>query len=107
MESTLALSAAMPGLVGATLRRGCLRLFAPGDYFFGRWRDDPSKEGRIILKLFNLLVPELGPHLLAKGIWLIGEDLTCFLAGLKQDFWEGCRGGGQEQGTRSSPFNRA
>ena len=51
----------------------------------------PQKEGRIVLKLFNLLVPELGPRLLAKGIWLMGEDLNRFLGGLKKDFWDECR----------------
>ena len=90
--STLALSAAMPGLVGATLRRGgafaSLRraiTFSEGGEVI------PQKEGRIVLKLFNLLVPELGPPLLAKGIWLKGEDLNRFLGGLKKDFWDECR----------------
>ena len=90
--SILALSAAMPGLVGATLRRGgafaSLRrsiTFSEGGQVI------PQKEGRIVIKLFNLLVPELGPRLLAKGIWLKGEDLNRFLGGLKKEFWEGCR----------------
>jgi hypothetical protein len=90
--STLALSAAMPGLVGATLRRGgafaSLRqaiTFSPGN------DAGPYQDGRITLKLFNLLVPELGPSLLAKGIWLKGEVLNQFLGGLNEDFWAGCR----------------
>lgn len=90
--STLALSAAMPGLVGATLRRGgafaSLRLaitFSRGSEVI------PQKEGRVVLKLFNLLVPELGPPLLDKGVWMEGEDLNRFLGNLKKDFWEECR----------------
>ena len=90
--STVALSAAMPGLVGATLRRGgaCASLrqsitFSPGG------EASPQKEGRIVLKLFNLLVPELGPHLLAQGIRLKGEELNRFLGGLPKDFWDKCR----------------
>ena len=90
--STVALSAAMPGLVGATLRRGgafaSLRqsiTFAPGGEVI------PQKEGRIVLKLFNLLVPELGPHLLAQGVRLKGEELNRFLGGLPKDFWDECR----------------
>jgi hypothetical protein len=91
--STLALSAAMPGLVGATLRRGgAFASLRRAITFSQDGESVPQKEGRIILKLFNLLVPELGPSLLARGIWLKGEDLYGFLRGLKKDFWDGCRG---------------
>jgi hypothetical protein len=90
--STVALSAAMPGLVGATLRRGgafaSLRrsiTFSPGGMKI------PQKDGWIVLKLFNLLVPELGPSLLARGVFLKGKDLNQFLSGLTKDFWEECR----------------
>jgi hypothetical protein len=67
--SVLALSAAMPGLVGATLRRGG---------FYASMRagitcsdDAPAQAptaGTIRLKLFNLLIAELGPAVLAHGI---------------------------------------
>ena len=87
--SILALSAAMPGLVGATLRRGgAFASLRRSITFSEGGQAIPQKEGRIVLKLFNLLVPELGPRLLAKGIWLKGEDLNRFLGGLKKDFWE-------------------
>ncbi|MBI4763282.1 MAG: hypothetical protein HY787_01580 [Deltaproteobacteria bacterium] len=90
--STLALSAAMPGLVGATLRRGGAFASLRQAITFSRVDEvSPQKEGWIILKLFNLLVSELGPRLLSKGIWLKGEDLNRFLGGLKKDFWAGCR----------------
>jgi hypothetical protein len=90
--STLALSAAMPGLVGATLRRGGAFASLRRAITFSEGGEAiPQKEGRIVLKLFNMLVPELGPHLLAKGVWLKGEDLNQFFGGLKKDFWDGCR----------------
>jgi hypothetical protein len=90
--STLALSAAMPGLVGATLRRGGAFASLRRAITFSRGSEViPQKEGRVVLKLFNLLVPELGPPLLAKGIWMEGEDLNRFLGSLKKDFWEECR----------------
>jgi hypothetical protein len=90
--STLALSAAMPGLVGATLRRGgAFASLRQAITFSEGGNPIPQKEGRIVLKLFNLLVPELGPRLLAKGICLNGGDLNRFLGGLKKDFWEECR----------------
>jgi hypothetical protein len=90
--SSLALSAAMPGLVGATLRRGGAFASLRRAITFSQGGEMISQiEGRIILKLFNLLVPELGPPFLAKGIWLKGEVLNQFLGSLKKDFWEGCR----------------
>lgn len=86
--ATLALSGAMPGLVGATLRRG-------GTYASLRQAITLSenegsvmkKEGRLTLKLFNLLVPEIGPILLAKGFWVKGEDLDRCVKNVKGDFW--------------------
>jgi hypothetical protein len=90
--STLALSAALPGLAGATLRRGgtyaSLRsqITHPGD-------DTPiaQREGFIVLKLFNLLMEELGPALLHRGVFIKKEVLREFLRNLPKDFWAGCQ----------------
>ncbi len=78
-DSTLALSAAMPGLLGATLRKGS---------YYARMRNEISHqeqseviavhEGFVLLKLFNLLPAEIGPAILERGIWLKGEDLNNF-----------------------------
>ena len=78
--STLALSGAMPGLAGAVLRRGG---------FYASFRrqishnDSPSRIDKdnhwIVLKLFNMIVKELGPGFLEKGIWMEGEKLQKFL----------------------------
>lgn len=73
----LALSAAMPGLVGATLRKG-------GKYASFRQpislKDDNStsvtENGRITLKLFNQIAEEQGRLLLKKGIWMKGRDFA-------------------------------
>ena len=78
--STLALSGAMPGLAGATLRRG-------GFYASFRsqisYNENPSRvdEGNhwVVLKFFNLIVRDLGPAFLEKGIWMEGEKLQKFL----------------------------
>jgi hypothetical protein len=82
--STLTLSAAMPGLVGATLRRG-------GFYAAMRsqisWRTEPGSgaaassgseaapggahggpPGTIRLKLFNTVLREIGPAVLRRGV---------------------------------------
>ena len=90
--STLALSAAMPGLVGATLRRG-------GTYSSFRsaitYHETDEKvlpgEGSVHVKLFNLLMAELGPALLRKGVIITSGDLLVFVAGQSEDFWQGCR----------------
>ena len=89
----LALSAAMPGLVGATLRRGgFLASLRPAITSASEPETASPKPGRVILKLFNLLGPELAPALLAEGIGLKEGQLKRFLEGLKGDFWESCLG---------------
>ena len=90
--STLALSAAMPGVLGATLRKG-------GRY--ARMRNEISyqeqstgvavHEGFVLLKLFNLLPAEIGPAVLARGIWLKGEELNQFLKELPDEVVCLCR----------------
>lgn len=78
--SILALSGAMPGLAGATLRRGG---------FYGRLRGeisydqdtvcDASGECLIRVKVFNLLTRELGPRFLEKGIQIDSEAVSDLL----------------------------
>jgi hypothetical protein len=74
----LALSGAMPGLIGATMRRGgVLAPFRSGithqaDVEGGAAGERP---GRITLKLFNLLIPEIGPHFLARGVAVSGRRI--------------------------------
>jgi hypothetical protein len=69
--ATLALSGAMPGLIGATMRRGgVLASFRNGITYCETSEGDAGGRGRITLKLFNLLIDELGPQFLARGIWV-------------------------------------
>lgn len=89
----LAFSGAMPGLAGAILRRGShlapLRSQIPhreGKKAFSR------QEGMVVVKLFNLLIGELGPTFLKEGIFLRQEDLKSFFMDLPKEFWAGCRG---------------
>ena len=89
--STLALSAALPGLAGATLRRG--GTFASLRSQLTHPRDEApvaQQEGFIVLKLFNLLMDELGPALLHRGVFIKKEVLKEFLKNLPKDFWAGC-----------------
>ena len=89
--SALALSAALPGLAGATLRRG-------GAYASMRSQishknntvDDSSENGTVMLKLFNLVALELGPMFLKQGIWIDGKKLENFFQRVPDFFWDGC-----------------
>jgi hypothetical protein len=78
--ATVALSGPMPGVAGATLRRGG---------YYGSMRKDIScrpeapgchlKKGPVIIKLFNVLTESLGPGLLEKGVGVKGRDLGALL----------------------------
>ena len=90
-NSTLALSAAMPGLVGATLRRG-------GIYAAMRRQishepipiHDRLKTGAVVLKLFNLVARELGPLFLKQGVRIRRDHLEGFFRNKPEGFWAGC-----------------
>jgi hypothetical protein len=73
----IALSAAMPGLVGASMRRG-------GQYAALRRGISHGEDGgaaapvsgTVRIKLFNLLLAELGPRILSRGVLLEPSDLA-------------------------------
>jgi hypothetical protein len=91
--STLALSGAMPGLVGATMRRGGFYAAMRGDISHGEEGEATlSEEGEIRVKLFNLMMEDLGPVFLLKGIILPISEARSFLALQEPGFWEGCSG---------------
>ena len=98
--SRLALSAAMPGLAGAVLRRGSpfaglrSRVAERGKDLTGR-----PEEGFVFLKLFNLLLPEIGPVFLRKGILVPREDFLEFWGQLAEETrrgWGKARVNGKE-----------
>jgi len=90
--SVLALSAAMPGLVGATLRRGgTYSSFRSAITYHETQEECVEGEGLVQIKIFNLLMAELGPRLLQKGVIISSEDFIRFANGQSQDFWQGCR----------------
>lgn len=91
--STLALSAAMPGLAGAILRRGgalaTLRAnIASAD---GEKNVAPEREGVITVKLFNLLAPELATGFLRRGVLVTAAAADGFLPLRSPPFRERCR----------------
>ena len=87
--SIMALSSALPGLVGATLRRGgfyaCLR-----DSITYQKEDMPVglQQGTTTIKLFNLLMEEMGPVFLGKGIIMDRSAVVSFFQARKEDFWK-------------------
>jgi len=91
-ESTLALSGAMPGLVGAILRSGG---------YYAAMRNQLShiqsgapfqaQSAKITLKLLNIVAKELGPIFLQQGIWLKGQILQEFIERRSDDLNAGCR----------------
>ena len=90
--STLALSAAMPGVLGATLRKG--GWYAPMRRQISQDKDMPSelhKKGEVTIKLFNLIVRELGPLFLERGIRVKGEDFYDIMARNENVFITGCK----------------
>ena len=90
--STLALSAAMPGVLGATLRKG--GWYAPMRKQISHDKDMPSdihKKGEVTIKLFNLIVRELGPLFLEQGIRVKGEDFFDITARNEKVFMTGCK----------------
>ena len=90
--STLALSAAMPGLAGATLRRGgYLALLRSQTTHREEKKEIARQEGMVVLKLFNLVVSELGPTFLKRGILIGRKDLESLLKSLHGRFWAGCK----------------
>lgn len=89
--STLALSAAMPGLLGATLRRGSYYAAMRKEIsHHGHQKSRTSSTGRVKVKIFNLLLEELGRGLLGRGIWVHGGDLKVLFGRLDESFWAGC-----------------
>jgi hypothetical protein len=90
--ATLALSAAMPGLAGAVLRRG-------GVYAAMRRQisQDASSAAAgagdiiITLKLFNMIAAELGPGFLQRGILIPGGRWRDFVERQGRWAWDGCR----------------
>ncbi|SEM19901.1 hypothetical protein SAMN04489760_106110 [Syntrophus gentianae] len=89
--STLALSSAMPGLAGATLRRdGPYATLRASITYRENAGNAAVEEGRITVKLFNLLIAELGPLFLEKGIILDSSELRDFFYRQGSGFRQGC-----------------
>jgi len=92
--SILALSGAMPGLVGAILRSG--GIYAGMRSQISHKENKLSPQGQtapITLKLLNLIVKELGPIFLQRGICIKGQTLQEFTKRYAEELSAGCLSG--------------
>jgi hypothetical protein len=78
---TLALSGAMPGLAGATFRKGgSLALMRKTISYSGDAFTSGHTEARVKIKLFNMVLKDLGPVFLEKGVWIGLDSFQEFLS---------------------------
>jgi hypothetical protein len=87
----LALSAAMPGLAGATLRRGGFYAAMRKEIsHHNKTSNDSPGNGSVTIKLFNFLALELGAIFLEQGIRINGKQMNFFFQNVPEFFWDGC-----------------
>lgn len=90
-DSTLALSGPMPGLAGATFRRGGFFSGMRSQISYNKTLSSaPKGNGKIRLKLFNLVVKELGPTFLERGVWIDPKQLQNFISENADQLTKGC-----------------
>ena len=90
-DAAMALSGAMPGLVGAILRSG--GFYAPMRRQISHADTIPASQlekGKITLKLWNLVLKELGPTFLQQGIWIGAEECRSFIERHSEELKTGC-----------------
>ena len=91
-NSTVALSAAMPGLAGATLRKGG-KFAAMRDQISCRMGTASASDQRtkVTVKLFNVMAKELGEDLYQKGLWIRSSSLKWFFRKYLQSILPGIK----------------
>ena len=88
----LALSAAMPGLVGATMRSGGVLASLRHSISHRPEASQSHKPGGVLsIKLFNLLIKEIGIRFLQKGILVKGDDCHDLMTALSEHGWQNCQ----------------
>jgi hypothetical protein len=89
--SRLALSAAMPGLVGATFRKGGRYASFRGAISYSKSKKSiAGGEGEITLKFFNMIARELGPAFLQRGVIIEGNTFQNFVLDNLEDLKAAC-----------------
>ena len=91
-DDTLALSAAMPGLVGATFRKGGILAALRGTITHQREESVVGdRAGAVTIKLFNLLPKEIGLTFLTGGIIVDMDAAQRFFSDPPNAFLKGCK----------------
>ena len=91
-DATMALSGAMPGLVGAILRTGGYYAPMRGQISYDKSSGESQlKKGKVTLKLWNLVVKELGPIFLQRGVFIEKKELQSFIQRNRETLMTGCR----------------
>ncbi|MGO9136862.1 MAG: hypothetical protein ACLP9S_17745 [Syntrophales bacterium] len=89
--ATVSLSAAMPGLAGAVLRKGGYYAAMRDQISFkGKMMSASLQPGKVLVKLFNMPLQELGPIFLEHGIWVESDKFKGVLKARSDDFLRGC-----------------
>lgn len=90
-NAILALSSAMPGLAGASLRRqGYLSSMRSGITYRGKKKSEKLHRGTIVIKFFNAVIRELGLKLLYQGITMRAIDFSFLLQRLSIPLKNNC-----------------
>lgn len=90
--SRLALSAALPGLVGATMRRGGVFASLRQGVTHIPEHDAPSSGPFLAeVRLFNQIGDDLAARMLAQGVYVRAGKLLEFLKTRPPQFWDGVR----------------
>jgi hypothetical protein len=87
--SILSLSGPMPGLVGATMRAGGFySSFRSSITYSDSGQSGESGRGMVYVKLFNIVMTDLGKKFLGSGIICKRDELVGFFSGMKEEFWK-------------------
>jgi len=90
--AVLALSAALPGLVGAAMRKDGLSWMRSSITYREGTGAVEQGDGVIFLKLFNLVMADLGEMFLRRGVYIEPASLADFLTTRFDDeFWRKCK----------------
>ncbi|HTP25195.1 MAG TPA: hypothetical protein VMK12_05965, partial [Anaeromyxobacteraceae bacterium] len=89
--ATLALSGAMPGLVGAAMRRDGLSSMRSGITYREGTSEHARGPGVIFLKLFNKVMEDLAETFLRRSVYVEAEFLADYLGRISPGLWDNCR----------------
>jgi hypothetical protein len=96
--SVLTLSGALPGLAGATLRKGGFYSSMRASVSYTKEAEKrEERAGFITVRIFNILLPELAPVLLAYGIFFSREGFASLLQELSPKDRANCLRGGERE----------